>query len=211
MTDTLQVERTRADEESAKRQQIVDGAREVFLAQGFDAASMNDIARAAGVSKGTLYVYFKDKEQLFEAIVAAECRDHAEMVFDAASGHDDVTTTLMNIGTAFVNMLCQPSKISAVRTVIAIAERAPETGRKFFETGPAVGLARVKAYLDAQVKEGTLSIEDTEVAAAQFIESCHATMFKPVLFNFGPPPKPDRIKHVVGIAVRAFMKAYGKN
>jgi AcrR family transcriptional regulator len=171
---------------------------------------MNDIARAAGVSKGTLYVYFKDKEQLFEAIVAAECRDHAEMVFDAASGHDDVTTTLMNIGTAFVNMLCQPSKISAVRTVIAIAERAPETGRKFFETGPAVGLARVKAYLDAQVKEGTLSIEDTEVAAAQFIESCHATMFKPVLFNFGPPPKPDRIKHVVGIAVRAFMKAYGK-
>jgi AcrR family transcriptional regulator len=210
MTDTLQVERTRADEESAKRQQIVDGAREVFLAQGFDAASMNDIARAAGVSKGTLYVYFKDKEQLFEAIVAAECRDHAEMVFDAASGHDDVTTTLMNIGTAFVNMLCQPSKISAVRTVIAIAERAPETGRKFFETGPAVGLARVKAYLDAQVKEGTLSIEDTEVAAAQFIESCHATMFKPVLFNFGPPPKPDRIKHVVGIAVRAFMKAYGK-
>jgi AcrR family transcriptional regulator len=210
MTDTLQVERTRADEESAKRQQIVDGAREVFLAQGFDAASMNDIARAAGVSKGTLYVYFKDKEQLFEAIVAAECRDHAEMVFDAASGHDDVTTTLMNIGIAFVNMLCQPSKISAVRTVIAIAERAPETGRKFFETGPAVGLARVKAYLDAQVKEGTLSIEDTEVAAAQFIESCHATMFKPVLFNFGPPPRPDRIKHVVGIAVRAFIKAYGK-
>ena len=49
------------DEDSAKRRQIVEGARNVFLAQGFDAASMNDIARAAGVSKGTLYVYFNNK------------------------------------------------------------------------------------------------------------------------------------------------------
>ena len=45
------------------------GAREIFLARGFDAASMSDIAKAAGVSKGTLYVYFKNKEELFAAIV----------------------------------------------------------------------------------------------------------------------------------------------
>ena len=43
---------------SAKRRQIMEGARTVFLAAGFDGASMNDIARVAGVSKGTLYVYF---------------------------------------------------------------------------------------------------------------------------------------------------------
>src|SRR5579872_2689987 len=60
-------------EDSAKRRQILDGARAVFLAQGFDAASMGEIARAAGVSKGTLYVYFKHKEELFEAIVEEEC------------------------------------------------------------------------------------------------------------------------------------------
>ena len=50
----------------------------MFLAQGFDAASMNDIARAAGVSKGTLYVYFDNKEALFEAIVEEECEAQAE-------------------------------------------------------------------------------------------------------------------------------------
>jgi AcrR family transcriptional regulator len=64
-------------EDSAKRRQIVQGARAVFLERGFDAASMSDIARAAGVSKGTLYVYFADKEQLFEAIVREECLVHA--------------------------------------------------------------------------------------------------------------------------------------
>jgi AcrR family transcriptional regulator len=73
---TAQIERVApilADEDSAKRRQIIEGARRVFLAQGFDAASMGEIARAAGVSKGTLYVYFENKEQLFEAIVGQEC------------------------------------------------------------------------------------------------------------------------------------------
>ena len=72
MTELVTLERPEAghpEDESAKRRQIIDGARAMFLAKGFDAASMNDIARAAGVSKGTLYVYFKHKEELFEAIV----------------------------------------------------------------------------------------------------------------------------------------------
>ena len=72
MTDQATLERVlpaTGEDESAKRRQIIDGARAVFLSRGFDAASMNDIARAAGVSKGTLYVYFHDKERLFEAIV----------------------------------------------------------------------------------------------------------------------------------------------
>ena len=68
-------------DDSAKRRQIVQGAREIFLAKGFDAASMSDIARTAGVSKGTLYVYFENKEQLFEAIVHEECLAHAEGAF----------------------------------------------------------------------------------------------------------------------------------
>src|SRR5215469_18614610 len=58
-----------ADEGSAKRRQILDGACKVFVDLGFDGACMSDIARAAGVSKGTLYVYFDDKCRLFEAIV----------------------------------------------------------------------------------------------------------------------------------------------
>ena len=67
--------------ESAKRRQIMEGAREMFLAQGFDGASMGEIARSAGVSKGTLYVYFVSKEQLFQAIVEGECQAQAEQVF----------------------------------------------------------------------------------------------------------------------------------
>ena len=61
-----------SDDDSTKRRQILDGARRVFLDLGFDGASMGEIARAAGVSKGTLYVYFADKCGLFETIVEEE-------------------------------------------------------------------------------------------------------------------------------------------
>jgi AcrR family transcriptional regulator len=203
-----QIERPADTEDSAKWRQIVDGARVVFMARGFDAASMGDIAKAAGVSKGTLYVYFKDKDELFAAIVGQECSFQAEGVFDFDHTDSDVEAALLKHGKAFAEKICDPRRQSQLRTVIAIAERMPDLGRKVYETGPAIGIARMSAYLHAQVDAGVLAIEDCEVAAAQFIEACHATMFKPVLFNFAPPPTPERIAHVVGIAVRTFLAAY---
>ena len=196
------------EEESAKRRQIIEGAREVFLTKGFDAASMNDIARAAGVSKGTLYVYFNNKEQLFEAIVDYECEAQAEGIFVLDPRDRDVEAVLKRVGSAFVKFLCRPEKASAIRTVIAIADRMPELGRKFYEKGPAKGIALLADYLSAQVAAGELVIEDCEIAAAQFIETCHAMLFKPVLFNFAPAPSPEQIERVVRIAVASFLAAH---
>jgi AcrR family transcriptional regulator len=211
MTDSQVLDRP-ADgtEDSAKWRQIVEGARKVFLSRGFDAASMGDIAKEAGVSKGTLYVYFKDKDELFAAIVRGECVMQADGIFDFDHADHDVEAVLLRHGKAFVTKIGDPARMSTWRTVIAIAERMPDLGRSVYETGPAVGVAKLAAYLHAQVEAGVLAVEDCEVAAAQFIETCHATMFKPMLFNFAPPPTPERIDHVVGIAVRTFLAAYRK-
>src|SRR4051794_6623317 len=67
--------------EADKRRQILEGARAVFLSSGFDGASMGEIAKAAGVSKGTLYIYFDSKERLFEALTIEEKRGLAEVLF----------------------------------------------------------------------------------------------------------------------------------
>jgi AcrR family transcriptional regulator len=195
-------------DDSAKRRQILEGARAVFLAQGFDAASMGEIARAAGVSKGTLYVYFENKEQLFEAIVHGQCQVQAEGLFNLDPAERDVEAVLTRLGTGLVAMMCEPGRASSLRTVIAIAARMPEIGKKFYETGPACGIAMLASYLQAQVDAGKLAIEDCEVAAAQFIDACQSTLFKPMLFNFAAAPSPERIAYVVGIAVRTFMAAY---
>ena len=200
--------RPAGDEESAKLRQIIDGARAVFLNKGFDAASMNDIARAAGVSKGTLYVYFKDKEQLFEAIVAQECDAQAEGIFALDPNDHDVEAVLTRLGIAYVGFLCRPEKASAIRIVIAIADRMPELGRRFYESGPAKGIARLAIYISAQVEAGVLIVEDPEVAAAQLMEACQAMIFKSMVFNFAPEPSAQKIERVVRIAVSAFLAAY---
>ena len=92
--------------------------------------------------------------------------------------------------------------------MIAIADRMPEIGKQFYETGPARGIAKLAAYLEQQNAAGVLNVEDCEIAAAQFLEACLAPVFKPVLFNFSAPPSPERIAHVVRIAVRTFLAAY---
>src|SRR5476649_1948901 len=90
-----------ADEDSSKRRQIVDGARKVFLDLGFDGASMGVIARSAGVSKGTLYVYFADKSRLFEAIVEEEALEKGQVEFNL-DPERDVETTLREFGQAYI-------------------------------------------------------------------------------------------------------------
>ena len=197
-------------QDRAKRRQILDGARAVFLAQGFDGASMGEIARQAGVSKGTLYVYFDSKEMLFETIVEEECPAQAEQVFALDSDDHDVGAVLTRLGCAFVRFMSRPGGLSPLRTVISISERMPEIGKRFYEAGPATGIARLRRYLEDQVAAGYLMIEDTEVAAAQFLDSCQSTVFKPLILNFGDLPTDERINHVVGIAVRTFMAAYGR-
>jgi len=84
----------------------------------------------------------------------------------------------------------------------------PEIGKAFYESGPARGIFLLSNYLRDQVERGVLDIEDCEVVAAQLIEALQATLFKPMLFNFGKPPSQQQIRHDVGIAVRAFLAAY---
>ncbi len=97
---------------------------------------MNEIARAAGVSKGTLYVYFKSKEELFEAIVEEQCRQQGEQIFtfDRRGGHRERAEAAS--AAEFSRFMTRPGGVSELRTVIAIADRMPELGAKFYQSGP---------------------------------------------------------------------------
>jgi len=197
------------DEDSSKRRQILDGARKVFLDLGFDGASMGVIARAAGVSKGTLYVYFADKNRLFEAIVEQEALEQGEITFNFDPARD-VTTTLREFGEAYIAIICRPGGGSAIRTVMAIAERMPEVGSRYYERVLDKTINRLAAYLDAHVKAGELIIDDCQLAASQFMLTCQASLFLPFIFQAAPPPSQERITAVVESAVRMFLAAYGK-
>lgn len=195
------------DADSSKRRQILDGARKVFMEFGFDGASMGEIARSAGVSKGTLYVYFADKNRLFEAIVEEESLEQGKMVFNFDASRD-VATTLREFGQAYIHLLCRPGGGSAIRTVMAIAERMPEVGRRFYNNVVALTIAKLAAYLEAHVQSGDLDIEDCQLAAMQFMQMCQASLFMPFVFQAAPAPSTERIAQVVGSATRMFLAAY---
>jgi AcrR family transcriptional regulator len=194
------------DEDSSKRRQILDGASKVFMDLGFDGASMGEIARAAGVSKGTLYVYFADKNRLFEAIVAEQALEQGQVVFNL-DPERDVATTLRDFGQTYIALLCRPGGGSAIRTVMAIAERMPDVGRRFYAHVLEKRINELAAYLETHVRTGDLAIEDCQLAASQFMLMCQASLFLPFIFQAAPSPSPERIAEVVESATQMFLAA----
>jgi len=193
-----------------KRRQILDGAHAVFNAQGFDAASMNEIAAAAGVSKGTLYVYFADKEHLFLALIEREREAQKQGIYAALTDDPDLARALAGFGAGLVRLLCGDFAVSAHRIVIGVAERMPDLGHEFYERGPKQGAHRLAQFLAAKVEQGLLAIDDTYLAAVQFQDLCQSTLLRPRLFNAKrEPPSEADISRVVASAVAMFLARYG--
>lgn len=198
-----------AGQDPEKRRQILSGAREVFLERGFDAASMGDIARVAGVSKGTLYVYFQNKEDLFAALVDSECNETAERMFVLDNNEPDVEKVLSTLGRSFIEAMVRPEHMATLRTVIAIGSKFPQISHRFFEAGPCQGIRRVGDYLRARVERGDLVIPDVEQAASQFLTLCKDGVTVPILMGNADSPDPAHTEKVVKGAVFMFMSAYG--
>lgn len=201
--------RPAAGTDPGKRSQILEGAGRVFSQLGFDAASMSDVAREAQVSKATLYVYFEDKEHLFTAI-CAEKRDRniSEMLalLDTSGPWDE---TLTRLASDTLRKITQPNVIAAHRIVIGVAERMPEIGREFFEAGPMRFVRALAKFLDHHVAAGALKIDDTTLAAIQFIELSQASIFRPRLYALtSEPPAEADIARVVDSALNVFRAAY---
>ena len=196
-----------AEEDSSKRRQILDGARKVFMDLGFDGASMNEIARSAGVSKGTLYVYFADKNRLFEAIVEEEALERGQLSFNFDPARD-VVATLRQFGQTFIQSQCRPGGGSSIRTVMAIAERMPDVGRRFYENVLEKTNNRLADYLKTHVELNDLAIDDCQLAASQFTMMCQASLFLPFISQAAPAPSAERIAEVVESATKMFLAMY---
>src|SRR5579863_7347870 len=143
-----------APDGGAKRRQVMDGARAVFTKLGFDGASMNDIAKAAGVSKGTLYAYFESKERLFEAMIREDRAQQAERLLDFSHDGDDVEGLLRRFGHRMIEQMTRPEQLQQIRMVISACAKFPSLGRVFFEAGPCYGAERFAEVLRGFVERG---------------------------------------------------------
>ncbi len=201
--------RAPAGQDPAKRQQIIDGARRCFMELGFEAASMNDITAEAGVSKGTIYVYFANKEDLFGALID---RERGAMLMSAQQLLEEpasIRGALTAFGRRLTERLTSDYVIRAGRMVLGVTERMPDLARRFFGPDPFSAVSVLVNYLDRKIAAGEMVIDDTELAGRQFIELAMAGTFKRRLFGTLSEAEGNaQIDRMVKSAVDIFLAYY---
>lgn len=188
---------------------VINGARKVFLRDGYEGASVDDISREAGVSKATLYSYFPDKRILFVEVARLEMLRQAEtgaQDLDLTAPPDDL---LPIIGQRLLHYMLSDFGLAIFRTAVAESERFPEIGRQFYESGPLLVRGKIAEYLAKSVTRGELVIEDVELAAEQFMELCKVRSVMCCTFLPNEPLDPGETEMIVTSAVSMFMSHYG--
>jgi TetR/AcrR family transcriptional repressor of mexJK operon len=189
--------------------QVLDGAREVFLRDGFEAASVDEIARAAGVSKATLYAYFPDKRLLFMEVAKVECRRQAEATLELLDAESPVAEVLTLAAERITAFTTSEFGQRIFRICLAEADRFPGLGREFYDSGPRLARERLVAFLESAVTRGELAIDDLELAADQFVQLCKAVLHDRLIFGLDDRPAPEAAARIVQGAVQMFMARYG--
>jgi AcrR family transcriptional regulator len=198
----------RDERRDLRRDHILDVARDAFLAEGYAATSMSSIAVRLGGSKGTLYNYFKSKEDLFGAVMQRQCAELAETLFDVAHEGANPRERLEHLARGFLNLLLSPASIAMHRVVVGESERFPEVGQTFYEFGPKVVMTRVASYLQELMDQGVLRRAPAEMAAQQFKDLAISGVYQPRLWNIIETPDEAAIDVQVANAVDTFLRAY---
>ncbi|EYD73040.1 TetR/AcrR family transcriptional regulator [Limimaricola hongkongensis] len=192
-----------------KYDQVLHGAREVFLGEGFEGASVDDIARAAGVSKATLYSYFPDKRLLFLEVARSECRRHADSAMAEIRTSGPPAEVLGRTARRKIAFYTSDFGLRMFRVFVAESARFPDIGRAFYKSGPEMGRAHLMDYLRQAVERGELEIADLALAADQFHELCRADLFYRAIFNVTQEFTPEECDRVADGAVATFLARYG--
>jgi AcrR family transcriptional regulator len=206
---TVAETRPRLDRDS-RREAILDAATEVFMQVGFADASMSMIAARVGGSKGTLYNYFKNKEDLFEAYVRRYCAwQQEEIMREFLVPGEDLRTVLRRLGRNLLHVTLSETGLRTFTLVVAEAHRSPEIGRAFYEAGPATGQRRMAEGIAQAIADGRLQPCDPLQAAQQFTALCQYRLQRACLCSVMAPPGPEEIEAEVSAAVETFMSAFG--
>lgn len=195
--------RPAAGADPRKREQILEGAWRAFRDRGFDAASMEDVRREAGVSKGTLYVYFEGKEELFEALVERQRDGLLAGLAPLLDGPEPLADRLGRFGRRLAALMCSDEAIRAQRAVIHMAERMPHLSARFHDGGVERAQGPLRRALQGEAEAGRLRVPDVPATAQRFVDLALSGLWRPRLYGVMPrPPSEAQVAAAVAEAVR---------
>jgi AcrR family transcriptional regulator len=153
---------SRVQKTAARREAIIDAALDEFTEKGFAAARMDEIARRAGVAKGTIYLNFSDKEALFEAIVRQEITPLVDAVSSASVSDQSFRVIVAKHLLPIIRDLANSRRGSVVRLLIAEAGRFPKLAEVYYrmvvEPGlGAIGRLASRAHVKGELRNDALA------------------------------------------------------
>jgi len=200
--------RARLDEE--RLTELLDIAAEVFISEGFSAASTNDIARRANSSKTTFYSRFPTKEQLFLAVIERRMTNIFHQVAGSLPEEPPVAETLSSFGSGLLRLALSEDQIALVRVVSMESAKFPELGKRFYELGPKRGEEALAAYLTRQIEKGRLLNYDARQMAQHFMSLVTGGPVRWFVLGFRPSiTSKNAVQKHLNAAVQMFLRAYG--
>ncbi|WP_246216322.1 TetR/AcrR family transcriptional regulator [Paraburkholderia agricolaris] len=189
-----------------KRQAAVQAATDLFLEQGYERTSLQQVAKRAEVSTATLFKRYPTKAALLEAIVEEfwEVRDTREE--EVPFGNPRVI--LKGLGTAYAQRLRAPEMIAIYRLIIAETPRFPGLGKMLFDKGEGHFVDWLKGYLNAEIKAGVLAVPDVPAASRNFFATIAGQVFWPELVLPGSGGTDADVEAVIDQTVTAMLALY---
>ena len=206
----LQMARTRAQarrksgEGRSKRERVVAAAAKLFLGEGYGTTGMDAIASEAGVSKATVYSYYRDKASLFAEVMHRMCEEMGGDDLGALTG-DSPQATLNAVAMVLVQRLLESLDRAILQRVVAESNEFPELGQKFWATGPGKVEEFVAGYLGEARRKGTLAVKDPGRAAARFMGLVSGVYLLPILVGVRSRPSEAEMRRDLEEVVAGFL------
>ncbi|MGJ3261931.1 MAG: TetR/AcrR family transcriptional regulator [Salinarimonas sp.] len=185
----------------AKRRAILEGAQDVFLRDGFVAASMDEVARAAGVGKMTVYRHFGSKDALFRDMLREIC---GGTLVDAPTRHGStLEEDLVALGRSFVDLITHPRRLGTYRVALSEAERTPGVSKLFYEGAVTPVIGRVATSIATHAP--ALPATEVHLLAGAFLQIVQGHAFMRLVM--GLETEPDHAAFEAQVAIAAQMVA----
>ena len=169
----------RAERRAERRDAILAAALEEFSARGFAATRLDDVANRAGVAKGTIYLYFRDKESLFQELVRSMLIPLVSKIEAAPVADLPVRVIAETIVDLFVREIYGTRRKDVIRLIIAEGPRFPKLAEFYYREVIARVLAAMRALLNRAVENGELGSD----ALARFPQLLIAPALVAVVWN----------------------------
>lgn len=188
----------------ARRQAFLQAAREVFLEEGFEAASVNDVVRRAGGSLATLYAQFGNKEGLFLAVVQDQHDRLVRAMAPENVDHLPLEQGLQKIGEQFLRALLTRDNLDFFRIIVGETRKFPQHLQRYIAGG---GADRVRNVIAEFIKARGAQVEDHDLVASYLMELWRSKHHYRALADTSYTLSDDEIVAHVAAGVRFLVRA----